>query len=49
MELNEGKALLQSTALALDAVPGVDPDTVTLCPDVGMGKLVDPLPMTIVA
>jgi hypothetical protein len=34
--------------LPLDVVPGVDPDTVTLSPDVGMGKLVDPLPMTIV-
>jgi hypothetical protein len=48
MELNEGNAPLQSTALPLDAVPGVDPDTVTFSPDVGMGKLVDPLPMTIV-
>jgi hypothetical protein len=43
MELNDGNAPLQSTALLLDAVPGVDPDTVTLSPDVGIGKLVDPL------
>jgi hypothetical protein len=48
MELNDGNAPLQSTALLLDAVPGVDPDTVTLSPDVGIGKLVDPLPITIV-
>jgi hypothetical protein len=47
-ELNRGNAPVQSTALPLDVVPGVDPDTVTLSPDVGMGKLVDPLPMTIV-
>jgi hypothetical protein len=36
-ELNVGNAALQSTALSLDVVPGVDPDTVTSTPDVGMG------------
>ena len=36
------------TALPLVVVPGVEPDTVTLSPVVGMGKLVDPLPITIV-
>jgi len=48
-ELNDGKALLQSTALLLEAVPVADPDTVTLRPVVCTGKLVEPLPMIKVA
>ena len=48
MEVNDGNEPLQSTALPLVAVPGVDPDTVTPSPDVGIGKLVEPLPITIV-
>ena len=45
-ERNGGKALLQSTACSLVAVPAGAPVTVTSRPVVGIAKLVEPGPMT---